>query len=214
MTVPHRNRVKSQIRPPSFAAFCSAEREDSPAMWHAHFVRDSRERRPCHSSRRLLVTLQALLRGWRRRIQSWSGLHRLVVTVTAPAMERLLVSHDCRLCTAFKLDLRNLRQQLRLGIRARMAIATDSTDRIRVFLKQICRQSSRAIRRPRGFVWRVLERLSCRLRRVVTLDASDQAGTVGAPFLSDVIEVVELNRSKLRIRSQRDHFRRLLSVLS
>jgi len=129
-------------------------------------------------------------------------------------MERLLVSHDCRLCTAFKLDLRNLRQQLRLGIRARMAIATNSSDRIRVFLKQICRQSSRAIRRPRRLVWRVLERLSCRLRGVVTLDASDQAGTVGAPFLSDVIEVVELNRSKLRIRSQRDHFRRLLSVLS
>ena len=95
-----------------------------------------------------------------------------------------------------------------------MAIATDSTDRIRVFLKQICRQSSRAIRRPRRLVWRVLERLSCRLRGVVTLDASDQAGTVGAPFLSDVIEVVELDRSKLRIRSQRDHFRRLLSVLS
>src|SRR5260370_38041413 len=101
-------------------------------MWHAHFVRDLRERRPCHSSRRLLVTLQALLRGRRRRIQSWSGLHGFVVALTAPAMERLLVSHDWRLCTAFQLELRNLRYQLRLGIRATMEIETDSTGRCRI----------------------------------------------------------------------------------
>ena len=143
-----------------------------------------------------------------------SLLRHLVMTTAAVSMKRLLVSHDRRVRTAFKLDLRNLGQQLWLGISLSMTIATDSSQCIGIFFKQLRRQSGGAIRRPHCFVRRVLERLGCRLRRVVAFNTGELRSAINAAVLGDVIEVVELNRSKFRIRSQRDYFRRLLSVLS
>src|SRR6266496_1318120 len=90
-------------------------------------------------SRSLLVTSHALFRGRRRRRQIRSGLYNFIVTTATVAMKRLLVSHDRRLCTRLKLDLWDFRKQLWFGISPSMAIATDSSDRIRIFLKQRCR---------------------------------------------------------------------------
>jgi hypothetical protein len=129
-------------------------------------------------------------------------------------MKCLLISHYRRLCAAFKLDLRNIRQKLGLGVCLRMTVSTDSPDRIGIFLEQLRGQSGRAIRGPGGFVRRMLYSFRSRLGRVVTFNASDRLGPVNAAVLGDVIEVVELNRSQLCIRSQRDYFRRLLSILN
>ncbi len=136
------------------------------------------------------------------------------MTSAAGVMERLLVGHDRRFRTTFKLDLRNLGQQLWFGIRPSMTIATDIYDRrIWILLKQLRRQSGGAIRRPSGFVRRMLYSFSSRLSRVVAFNTGDLRSAINAAVLGDVIEVVELNRSKFRLGPQSDYFRRFLSVL-
>ena len=130
-------------------------------------------------------------------------------------MECLLVSHDGRLRSALKLDLRKLRQKFWFRVRFRMTIATVIYDRrIWILLKQVRRQGSCPVCRPHCFVWRMLERLGCRLRRVVTFDTRNRLRPIDAAILGYVIEVVELNRSKFRLSPQRDYFRRFLTVLS
>ena len=95
-----------------------------------------------------------------------------------------------------------------------MTIAADIYGRrIWILLKQLRRQSSCAISRPGGFVRRMLDSFRCRLRRVVAFNTGELCSAINAAVLGDVIEVVELNRSKFRLSSQRDYFRRLLSVL-
>ncbi len=135
------------------------------------------------------------------------------MTTTAVSMERLLVSHDRRLRTTFKLDLRNLWQQLWLGISPGMAIATGSSQCIWILFQQFQRQRCGPVRRPHCFVWRMFYSFRCRLRRVVAFNTGDLRSAISAAVLGDVIEVVELDRSKFRLSPQRDYFRRFLCVL-
>jgi hypothetical protein len=136
------------------------------------------------------------------------------MTTAAVAMKRLLVGHNRRIGAAFKLDLRNLRQQLRLGIGPCMAIATDGAQGVCVLGKQVQRHRGGPIGRPNRFVWRMLEGFGRGLRSVMAIYTSELSRAVNTAVLSDVIEVVELDRPKFRIRTQRYCLRRFLSVLS
>ncbi len=113
-------------------------------------------------------------------------------------MECLLVRHRCRLVAAFEFDLRDFRQQLRFRICSRMTISADGPDRIRILLKQFHRQNCGAIDRPHCLMRRTLESFGHRLRRVVTIDASDLAGAIGAALFRDVLEVVNDAASTIR----------------
>ena len=164
------------------------------------------------SSRSLLVTLHAFFRSRPRAVGFL--LRHLVMTRAAAMMERLLVGHDRSLRTTFKLDLRNLRQQLWLGIRPRMTIATHIYGRRAwILLNQLRRQGGRAISRPGSFVRRMLDSFSSRLGCVMAFNTGYLRSAISAAVLGDVIEVVKLDRPKFRLSSQRDYFRRFLSAL-
>ena len=77
---------------------------------------------------------------WMLGIEILPLFHNLVVTTSAVAMERLLVGQGHQFSSDFKLDLRNFRQELRLGVRPRMTIATAIYfGGSRVFLEQVRR---------------------------------------------------------------------------
>lgn len=75
----------------------------------------------------------------------------------------------------------------------------------RVLLQQIRRQRRGPIRRPRRFVWWMLDHFRRRLRGVVTLDARDRFRSVNAAILRSVIEVAKLDAAQLGVRSK-NHF--------
>ena len=57
-------------------------------------------------------------------IESRTRFYDFIVTTGAVAMKGLLVSQRYQLSPDFQLDLWNFRQELRLGVRPRMTIAT------------------------------------------------------------------------------------------
>ena len=63
----------------------------------------------------------------RWRIELLAGFHNLVVATGAVAMEGLLVGQGNQLSSDFQLDLRNFRQELRLGFSSSVTIATNIT---------------------------------------------------------------------------------------
>ena len=76
---------------------------------------------------------------WMLGIEILPLFHNLVVTTSAVAMERLLVGQGHQF-SSVKLDLRNFRQELRLGVHPRMTIATAIYfGGSRVFLEQVRR---------------------------------------------------------------------------
>ena len=102
------------------------------------------------------MTRRALLRSWWRRIEVRPGLHHFIMAGAAIVMKRLLISHDGRFAAAFKFHGRNLGQQLRLSISARMTIGAGVDDCCRILFKQFSSQGRRAICRPNRFVWWML----------------------------------------------------------
>lgn len=86
-------------------------------------------------------------------------------------MKRLLVSHDRGFGAALKFDLRNLRQEFRFSVSARMTITTGIYGWCTwVFFQQFGRQGCCAVRRPGGLVRRMLGSFSCRLSCVVAFN--------------------------------------------
>src|ERR1043166_699304 len=139
----------------------------------------------------LLMTDRALFRGWRRWIQIRSSLDCLIMAIPAVVMESLLISHNRRLGAGFELYLRNLRKQFGLGVCARVAIATDGADGIRIFFCQLHCQRRRPGSRPDSFVRRMLDGFRRGLGSVMTLDARNLFGAVRAAVFSDVFEMIK-----------------------
>jgi len=145
MTVPGKDRGNSQELSSAVAVFFPESREISPVTvgrrrgvihepdGRANFQRDS-------SGRGLLVTCHALLGCRRRRIQIRPSLNYFIMTTAAISMEGLLVGQNRRLRAAFKFELWNLRQELRLAVCTRVTIRADiHCRRVRILLKQLSR---------------------------------------------------------------------------
>ena len=133
------------------------------------------------------MTSCALFRSWRRWIQIWPRLYDFIVTTSAVAMKRLLIGHDGRFGTSFEFHLRRLWQKLWLRVGARMTVITDRSHGVRIFVEQLRCQSRCSISGPNGSVRRMLQSLSRRLGRVMTINAGNLFGAVGTAILGDVL---------------------------
>src|SRR6185295_15040819 len=135
--------------------------------------------------------------------------HDLIVAASAVAMEGLLVGQGNQLSSDFQLDLRNLRQELRLGLSTSVTIAANNYFGCGwVFFKLVRRKSTRAVHGPPGFQRGVLGSFSSRLRGMVTFNARDLA-PLNTAILGDMVQVAELYHPQLCLRSKNAYLRML-----
>ena len=148
----------------------------------------------------------------RRRIEILARFHDLIVATGAVAMEGLLVGQGNQLSSDFQLDFRNFRQELRLGLSARMTIAASNYFGCGwVFFKLVRSKSTRPVRGPRGFQRGMLGSFGSRLGGMMTFNTCDLAA-LNTAILGDMVEVAELHHSQLCLRSQHAYIRGLAPV--
>ena len=128
-------------------------------------------------------------------------------------MKGLLVVQGNQLSSDFKFDLGQFGQELWLGVSSSVTIATGNyCRRSRIFLELVRSKSGRPIRGPACLQRGMLRSFGGRLRGMMTFDARD-LGALDAAILRCMIEVTELYRPQLCLRTENDHVLWLASIL-